>query len=142
MTHKYNQHAKGTFEIKSWDEKTWEGKEWKEQAGAKLTRAQITSAYQGELQGESKAQLLMVYRDDNFASYTGLEQITGRIGDRSGSFVLQVNGVFEEGAAKTNWVVANGSGTGELRGLRGEGSYVAKHGDQAVPFTLDYDFEG
>ena len=121
--------------------KTWEGKEWKEQSGAKLTRAQITNAYQGELQGEGKAQLLMVYRDDNFASYTGLEQITGQLGGRSGSFVLQVNGVYEESTAKTSWIVAHGSGTGELRGLRGEGSYLAKHGDQAVPFTLDYDFE-
>lgn len=133
--------AKGTFEIKSWDEKTWDGKDWKERAGAKLTRAQITTAYQGDLEGEGQTQLLLVYRDDNIASYTGLEQITGRLGDRSGSFVLQINGVFEEGAAKTTWVVVARSGTGELRGLRGEGGYVAHEGGQAASFSLDYDFE-
>ncbi|MFL5802893.1 MAG: DUF3224 domain-containing protein [Roseiflexaceae bacterium] len=33
-----------------------------------------------------------------------------------------------------------GSGTGQLRGMRGEGSTVAHHGD-AQPFTLDYSFE-
>jgi hypothetical protein len=38
--------------------------------------------------------------------------------------------------------VITDSGSGELRGLRGEGRYVATHVDYPnVPFTLDYSFE-
>ena len=34
-----------------------------------------------------------------------------------------------------------GSGGGDLAGLRGEGGYVAKHGEKETPYTLDYAFE-
>jgi hypothetical protein len=38
--------------------------------------------------------------------------------------------------------VITDSGSGELRGLRGEGRYVATHVDYPnVPFTLDCSFE-
>ncbi len=57
-----------------------------------------------------------------------------------GSFVLQVSGTFEGGMSKATWFVVPGSGTGELRGLRGEGGFPPHHG-RTVPITLDYDFE-
>lgn len=141
MSQKYKNQAKGTFEVKSWDEKTWEGKPWNEVSGARLTHAKVTQAFQGDIEGEGAMQSLMAYHDENFTSYTGMQQITGRIGDRSGSFVLQFSGIFEDGAAKTTWFVAPGSGTGALQGLRGEGGYIARHDEPQVPFTLDYDFE-
>lgn len=133
--------AKGTFEIKSWDEKTWEGKSWNEVTGAKLTHARVTTVLHGDIEGEATAQSLMVYRDDGTASYVGLERVVGQIGNRSGSFVWQSEGTFAEGAANTTWTVVPGSGTGDLTGLRGEGRYTAHHGQQPVPFTFDYDFE-
>ncbi len=133
--------AKGTFEIKSWDEKTWEGKSWDEVDGAKLTHARVTTVLRGDIEGEAAAQSLMVYRDDGTASYVGLERVVGRIGSRSGSFVWQSQGTFADGAARTTWTVVPGSGTGDLAGLRGQGSYTAYHGQQPVPFTFDYDFE-
>jgi Protein of unknown function (DUF3224) len=132
--------AKGTYGIKSWDEKTWDGKDRKEQPGAKLTHAVVTFTFQGDIEGEGHVHYLMAYRDDTFATFLGLQQITGRVGDRAGSFVMQVDGKFENGAATSTWMVIPGSGTGELRGIRGEGTTVARHGDQQ-PFTLDYDFE-
>jgi hypothetical protein len=141
MSKKYKNHAKGTFEVKSWDEKTWEGKPWNEASGARLTHAKVTQSFQGDIEGEGTMQSLMSVRDDNFASFTGMQQIVGQVGDRSGSFILQFSGTFEDGAAKTTWFVTPGSGTGELQGLRGEGEYIARHGEQQVPFTLDYDFE-
>ncbi len=133
-------HATGTFEIKGWDEKTWDGKNWNEQAGAKLTHARVTQAFHGDIEGEGTVQFLMAYRDDAYATFVGLQLISGRLADRSGSFVLQVDGVFENGAAKSAWSVVPGSGTGDLRGLRGEGSSMAQH-DGAQGFTLDYYFE-
>jgi hypothetical protein len=142
MDRKYSHQAAGTFEIKSWDEKTWEGQPWNEQSGAKLTHTRVTTSFQGDFEGEGVSQSLIAYRDDSSASYVGLERLTGRLGNRSGSFVLQASGAFEGNEARTTWSVVPGSGTGELAGLRGEGGYVAQHGDEQVPFKLDYDFEG
>jgi hypothetical protein len=143
MATKYGKHATGKFEIKSWDEKTWEGKPWSEVSGAKLTHAVITNAFHGDIEGEGTSESLMMYPDDNSANFVGLQKVVGRIGDRAGSFVLQVSGTFAEGIARATWFVVPGSGTEYLSGLRGEGGYVAKHADYPnVPITLDYDFEG
>ncbi len=135
--------ATATFEIKSWDEKTWEGKPWKDVPGAKLTHAVVTKAYHGDIEGESTSQSLTTYNAAGSASYVTLDSVTGRVGGRSGSFVLQGSGTYNPGSgeAKTTWFVVPGSGTGELRGLRGEGGFVATHGNGTVPLTLDYDFE-
>ena len=59
---------------------------------------------------------------------------------RSGGLVLQHDGTLEGGTAKIDWLVVPGSGTGELSGLRGEGSFAVGH---AAPHavTLDFDFE-
>src|SRR6266498_1123555 len=63
----------------------------------------------------------------------------GQVGDRSGSFVVRADGVFEDGAATTTWQVIDGSGSGELRGIRGTGKAVAASGQPGGTFTLDYD---
>src|SRR5688572_7169612 len=123
-------HATGTFAIKNWDEKTWEGKSWDAEAGAKLTHALVTQSLQGDIEGEATAQTLMVYRADGSASFVGLLRVVGRVGGRAGSFVLQQSGTFEGDTAKATWSVVPGSGTDDLRGLRGEGGYVARHGEQ------------
>jgi Protein of unknown function (DUF3224) len=70
------------------------------------------------------------------ASYVGYERVVGSLGGRSGSFVLRLAGGFEQGAASTDWTVVEGSGTGGLAGLRGEGGYVAKHGEPEVAYEL------
>jgi hypothetical protein len=44
--------------------------------------------------------------------------------------------------ARVTWFVVPSSGTGELAGLRGQGSYTAGQEDYPnVPYTLDYEFE-
>jgi len=129
-------HATATFEVKSWDEKPYDEMD----GGPKLTRASITKSFTGDIEGEGTLEYLMIYRDDGSASFVGLERIVGRVGDRSGSFVLQHSGTFEGGVAKATLSVVPGSGTGDLRGLRGEGRFAAAHAD-SYPITLDYDFE-
>jgi len=66
--------------------------------------------------------------------------VVGRIGGRSGSFVLQLSGTFEDGTVKATWSVVPGSGTNDLRSLRGEGHFAAPSG-QSASVTLDYDIE-
>ena len=93
-----------------------------------------------DIAGEATLEYLMAYRDDQFASFVGLERVVGRIGDRTGSFVLQQNGTFENGVVTATWSVVPDSGTGALRGLRGEGGYRwdGQH-DQSATYILDYD---
>jgi len=125
-------HATGSFEVKSWDEKPYS-----EIAGQpKLTRADVVYAYHGDLEGEGTIAYLMCYSSNNIAYFIGYEQVTGRLGDRSGSFVFQHNGTFEAGAVKDALTVVPGSATGDLSGLRGSGN---SGGDGEAVFTLDYE---
>lgn len=122
------------FTIKAWDEKPYsEG-----DGLPKLTRASVTKTFAGDFEGEGQVEYLMMYRSDGSAAYVGLERATGRIGDKSGSFVLQRTGVFEGGLAKETYSVVPGSATGELHGLRGDGSSALGHATD-YPFTLNYE---
>ena len=126
--------AQGSFTVQAWDESTYE-----DLAGeAKLTRAHVTFGYAGDLQGQGISDSLMCYRDNGTAVYTGLERITGQLAGRSGSFVLLSTGAYADGEAKTSWQVVEGSGTGDLAGLRGQGSSVAASGPGGT-FTFEYD---
>jgi hypothetical protein len=130
-------HAKATFELNAWDEKPYN----EMNDVPKLTRASVTKSYQGDITGEGKLEYLMMYRDDGSASIVGLERVVGSVGGRSGSFVLQHNGTFEGGVAKVTLLVVPGSGTADLRGLRGNGEFAVGH-QPPYSMTLDYDFEG
>ena len=129
-------HAKATFGIKSWDEKPYN-----EMDGTpKLIRGSVIKSYQGDITGEGKLECLMMYRDDGTASFVCLERVVGSVGSRSGSFVLQHSGTFKEGIATVTLVVVPGSGTGDLRRLRGDGKFAVGH-QPPYSMTLDYDFD-
>ncbi|MDQ2904952.1 MAG: DUF3224 domain-containing protein [Chloroflexota bacterium] len=124
-------HATGTFEVKSWNEKPYSEIEGQ----PRLTRADVVYAYHGDLEGEGSIEYLMCYSSNNIAYFIGYEQITGRLGDHSGSFVLQHNGAYEGGAVRDALTIVPGSATGDLSGLQGGGSCG---GDGEATFTLDY----
>jgi hypothetical protein len=63
-----------------------------------------------------------------------------RIGNPSGSFVLQDAGTLTGKTVSGTWFVVSGSGTGQLQGLRGKGGFTAELGQHAQ-ITLDYWFE-
>jgi uncharacterized protein DUF3224 len=131
MTHTAN----ARFAIKSWDEKPYsEGQDL-----PKMTRATVTKTFTGDIAGDSQVEYLMIYRSDGTATFVGLERITGRIGNRTGSFVLQRTGVFEGGQAQESYSVVPGSATGDLRGMVGDGTSSVGHGMEH-PFVLTYDF--
>ncbi len=128
------QRANARFAITNWDEKAYsEGPDL-----PRLTRASVTKTFTGDIEGEAQVEYLMMYRSDGTATFVGLERVIGRIGTRTGSFVLQRTGVFEGGLARESYSVIPGSATGELRGLRGEGSTAVGHGTEH-PFALDYE---
>jgi Protein of unknown function (DUF3224) len=128
--------ANARFAIKAWDEKPYsEGPNL-----PKLTRASIRRTFTGDIEGEGHVEYLMMYRPDGSATFVGFERIEGRIEGRSGTFVLQRSGTFEGGVAKESYAVVPGSGTGDLHGLRGDGTSAVGHGMEH-PFLLNYELQ-
>jgi hypothetical protein len=126
--------ANARFAIKNWDEKPYsEGQDL-----PRLTRASVRKTFTGDIEGEGHVEYLMMYRSDGSATFVGLERVVGRIGGKTGTFVLQRSGTFEGGQAKESYSVIPGSATGDLQGLRGDGSSAVGHGMEH-PFTLSYE---
>jgi len=126
--------AHARFAIKSWDEKPYsEGPDL-----PKMTRASVVKTFTGDIEGEGRVEYVMMYRSDATAVFVGLERVTGRIGNTAGTFVLERTGVFEGGVAKESYRVVPGSGTGQLRGLTGEGASAVGHAAD-WPFELRYE---
>ncbi len=129
--------ATGIFKVTSWDEKPCEG--WR---GIKVTRASVTQTVSGNIEGEARVEYLMTYCNDGSATYLVTLRVAGKLDGRSGSFVAEGKGGYADGSANCNFSVVPGAGSGELAGLRGTGSFSAKHAEYPnVPFTLDYHFE-
>lgn len=128
--------ATGTFEIESWEEKPYD-----EAEGVKLTRTHVTKTFHGDIEGESSAELLMAYGSkEGSAAYVGFEHIVGRVGGRSGSFVLHHTASSSRAGQSASWSVAPDSATGDLAGLNGE-AQISVDSAGGHTFTLDYDFE-
>src|SRR6478672_5335577 len=123
-----------TFAVTGWDERPLD-----EVVGAaKWTQSSATKSFDGDVDGTAALEYLMVYAADGSATFVGLERFQGRVAGRSGTFVLQHVGRFEDGAAKGHLTVAAGSGTGDLTGLSGGGTFVADpSGSMDLSVTFD-----
>jgi hypothetical protein len=129
-----SERATATFRVTGWDEKPYD-----EIADApKRTRATVTKTFAGDIEGKATVEYLMLHRADGSADFVGYERIVGRVGQRSGSFVFKHEGSFVEGVAKATCTVVEGSGAGDLAGLRGQGGFELAHAEE-YPFTFDYD---
>lgn len=126
--------ATAKFDIADWKEAPYhEG-----DGVLKMTRASVKYTYTGDLEGESQVEYVMVYTAEQVATYTSVERIVGTLLGRTGSFVLQGSGTYDTGVAKWSSRVVEGSGAGELAGIRGTGESFA----QAEPrgtLTLNYE---
>ncbi len=127
-------HAEATFEVKSWDESPVDdGSDL-----PKVTRADVTKRYAGDLEGSSSTVWLMAYAEDGSATFVGLERFIGRVGDRDGSLVLQHRGSYSDGAAKATLTVVEGSNSGDLSSGAGGGEFLADPNGSVV---LDLAFD-
>ncbi len=126
-------HAAGSFSVKSWDESTYQ-----ELAdNAKLTKATVAFALEGDLAAEATWEAVMCYRPDGTAVYTGMQRVEGQLAGRDGSFVVQADGEFADGEARSRWQIVPGSGAGGLAGITGAGMSVATASPSGT-FELDY----
>lgn len=129
--------AKGRIEVKTYDPiNYYEPKN----GGPKLVELHITEVFTGDVNGEGTVRFLQAQRADGSASYCGIELVVGTLEAKKGSFLLQDEGSLVGKDVKGTWFVIPDSGTGDLRGLRGEGGFQAELGQHAF-WTLSYWFE-
>ncbi len=130
--------VKASFKVTKWDQvaivDVGAGPEW--------SRATVLKVFEGELLGESQAELLMAGTPASGAGYIAQERFVGRLGDRAGSFDMQHGGTAlanGETPFQFGYVVPN-SGTGALKGLTGTVLY--RHDEAGAVVTLNYEFDG
>jgi hypothetical protein len=132
------QKAQGVFEFTRWEESSYSEPD----GGPKLTEARVSNDFQGDIVGSSDLVYVMSYLTAETGTFIGYEQVTGRLSDRDGTFVLRHDGTFADGSVRAALNVLAGSGTGALAGLAGEGEYVATHGQKQSPYTLRWQIGG
>ncbi len=108
--------------------------------GPALTRIHVEESFSGDIAGDGVVEFLQAAGADGAASFVGIERVSGSLGGRAGTFLLQDSGTVDANIVSGDWFVIPGSGTGELSGLRGEGGFRASLGEGAQ-VHLDYWFE-
>ena len=127
--------AKGKIVVK-----TYQAAAYQTGDGPALNQLDVTETFTGDVQADGVARMLQAQRTDGSASFVAMERVTGTIGGKQGSFLLQDQGSVEGNRVKGTWFGIAGSGTGGLGGLRGEGSFEAELG-QGADYQIDYWFE-
>jgi len=124
--------AKGTFEVKvkplPSDEKV---------EGLTVGRMSIEKQLKGDLEGTSKGEMTTVGTSvPGSAGYVAVEQVTGTLAGRSGSFVLLHQGTIKGEVFDLAIIVVPDSGTGQLEGLAGTMTIIITQGKHS--YELDY----
>ena len=125
----YSRTATSRFQVASWSESTYadidgegttSGGTYYPKRG--LSRAEVSYAYTGEIEGTSTLVYLIAYKADA-APVLGLERFTGAIGGHEGSCVLRHVGSQDASSVSARVEVVPGMGTGELEGLSARPSW-------------------
>ena len=85
-----------------------------------LGRMLLTKTFSGDLAGDARGQMLSAGTNTRgSACYVAIDQVTGDLGGRKGSFLQQHTGVMNRGEPSLSITVVPDSGTEELAGLSG-----------------------
>lgn len=123
--------------------------DWEEQpvgpadSTPRLARSTVTNAFTGGIEaGATSCGYTITYTGASVGFFTGLELLSGAVDGRTGAFVLEQRGTFDETGTHCTFEVVPGSATGALAGLSGSGSFTFRHGDPFVPYTFCYALDG
>jgi hypothetical protein len=122
--------AKGNFEVKI-ERQTDPG-------DAQLSRMTIDKQLHGDLDAHSAGQMLAAGTEvKGSAGYVAIEKVTGKLGGRAGSFILQHNATMTRGVPELNIIVVPDSGTGDLVGLTGMMKIIMADGKHSYEFDYE-----
>ncbi len=101
-----------------------------------LGRMSIDKQFSGDLNGSSVGEMLSARTAvPSSAGYVAIEQVTGTLAGRSGSFVLQHSGTMGGGDFGLTVTVVADSGTDGLTGLSGSMTIDNNDGQHSYTFT-------
>ena len=106
--------------------------------GATLGRLTLDKSFHGDLEATSRGQMLTGMSSvKGSAGYVAIERVTGTLGGKRGSFILQHTGTMDRGMPQLVITVVPDSGTDDLVGLRGTMTIDVAAGG-AHSYVLDY----
>ena len=111
---KMKQHAKGAFDVKLQKLEAYNKDE-----AAGLGRMSIDKQFHGDLEATSRGEMLFAGSARDSGGYVAVERVTGTLQGRRGSFSLQHNATMTRGKPYLNIIVVPGSGSDDLKELRG-----------------------
>ena len=125
-------HAEGTFDVETRpiaaDEVT---------SGTGIGRFALHKEFHGDLEAKSKGEMLGAGDPaKGSAGYVAMEQVTGTLNGRKGSFALEHIGSMDASGFKLAVAVVPGSGTAQLTGIAGTMTIAQAAGKHS--YTFDY----
>lgn len=104
----------------------------------KLSRLNLDKSFHGDLEATSKGEMISaVTTVKGSAGYVALEQVSGKLLGKEGSFVLMHYGTMDKGQQKLILEVVPDSGTDDLTGLKGQMQIIIKDGQHHYEFVFE-----
>ncbi|WP_411145632.1 DUF3224 domain-containing protein [Streptomyces sp. x-80] len=127
----------GHFTFANWEERTVGPGE----GYPRLAHASVTNTVTRGIEASgTTCEYTIAYGTEATGTFTGMELLTGRLDGREGTFAAEERGAFDaDGTVHCTFEVVSGTGTGERAGLRGTGSFTARHGGPSCAYTFAYD---
>jgi Protein of unknown function (DUF3224) len=101
-----------------------------------LGRMSIDKQITGDLNAKTVGQMLSAMTTTKgSAGYVAVEQVTGTLNGKRGSFILQHAGSMNRGVPSLTVMVVPDSGTEELTGLEGDFEIIIKEGKHFYEFA-------
>lgn len=127
-------HASGTFEVKVNQQKP----DNPEAEAANFGRMSLDKKFSGDLEATSKGEMLAAMSEvKGSAGYVAMERVSGTLGGRAGTFVLQHRGTMTRGVPQLSVTVVPDSGTGDLAGLSGSMTIKIEDGKHFYDFEYE-----
>jgi hypothetical protein len=112
--------ATGTFEVKMTPQTAGPGSPDDTTKAGSIGRMSIDKQFHGDLEATSKGQMLAAGTAvKGSAGYVAIEEVSGTLHGRAGTFILQHSGTMTRGTPLLTITVVPDSGTGQLVGLSG-----------------------
>ncbi|HLH06968.1 MAG TPA: DUF3224 domain-containing protein [Terriglobales bacterium] len=129
------QQAKGTFEVRVVAANA------DSQARNLFSRMYLDKQFQGGLEGTSQVEMLSFRSEDKASGgYVAMEEVTGTLQGKTGSFILQQIGTMRNGVPELKVTVVPASGSGQLVGIDGTMTIRIENGTHFYQF--DYTLPG
>ncbi|MBK7896996.1 MAG: DUF3224 domain-containing protein [Candidatus Promineifilaceae bacterium] len=103
--------------------------------GISLGRMSIDKTFHGDLEAKSLGEMLTALTAvQGSAGYVAIEQVSGVLHGKKGTFVLQHFGISEPEGQRLTLEVVPDSGTGKLAGLTGQMAILIEDGQHYYEF--------